>query len=79
MIGASAGLHVILQIHSHWLEEDLTAIARKEGIRVSPATGFYLDETPGQKQFIVGFGGIKLNCINEGIGLLHHIWTPMLQ
>ncbi|RUT40493.1 PLP-dependent aminotransferase family protein [Paenibacillus anaericanus] len=79
VIGASAGLHVILQIHSHWSEEDLTAIARKEGIRVSPATGFYLDETPGQKQFIVGFGGIKLNCINEGIGLLHHIWTPMLQ
>lgn len=78
--GDSAGLHVVLQVCSSLPEADLLRLAQEAGIRVASAA-FFWNPPPGtdRKSFMVGFGGIPMDRIDEGIALLKKVWSPVLD
>ncbi|MMZ60344.1 HTH-type transcriptional regulatory protein GabR [compost metagenome] len=79
ILGHHAGMHLVVQIHSEHSEVELLNIAKEAGIRVASAA-FYWNtrKETEQKTFIIGFGGISIELIDEGISLLREVWSPYL-
>lgn len=79
VIGESAGLHLVLGIKSEQPESVLIRMAVEAGIHISSAA-FYWEKVPegAQKRFIIGFGGIEIDRIDEGIRRLKEVWSPVL-
>ncbi|MFP4974142.1 PLP-dependent aminotransferase family protein [Paenibacillus sp. CN-4] len=78
--GDSAGLHVVLQVCSSLPEAYLLGLAQEAGIRVASAA-FFWNPPPEtvRKSFMVGFSGIPLERIDEGIALLQKVWSPYMM
>ncbi|MDU4694898.1 MULTISPECIES: MocR-like pyridoxine biosynthesis transcription factor PdxR [Paenibacillus] len=78
--GDSAGLHVILSLRSRLPEAQLLQMARQAGVRIASAA-FFWNAPPEteQKSFMLGFGGIAAEQIDEGVARLHQAWSPYLQ
>ncbi|MFD2446492.1 PLP-dependent aminotransferase family protein [Bacillus sp. CGMCC 1.16607] len=69
--GLYGGFHLILQIDHVKTVEELVLIAQQEGIRVAKA---FHNKDVEKKEFILGFGGIPEEKIDEGIKKLNHVW-----
>lgn len=79
ILGDSAGLHIILEVRSPLPEAELIALADQAGVRVSSAAFFWnKPEERIEKRFMIGFGGIDMDLIDEGIRLLLDTWAPHL-
>ncbi|MBB6634200.1 PLP-dependent aminotransferase family protein [Cohnella thailandensis] len=80
VMNAEAGLHLILKIRTPASEQEMVDAVRPYGIRVAAATPFYSDDKSqsGEKKFIIGFGGIELEKIEEGICRLRELWSRYL-
>lgn len=79
ILGDSAGLHIILEVRSPLPEAELIALADQAGVRVSSAAFFWnKPEERIEKRFMIGFGGIDMDLIDEGIRLLRDTWAPHL-
>lgn len=78
--GDSAGLHVILSVKSRLPEARLLQLAEQAGVRVASAA-FFWNAPPEmeRKSFMLGFGGIAPERIDEGVARLHQAWLPYLQ
>ncbi|MFY0544386.1 PLP-dependent aminotransferase family protein [Brevibacillus sp. H7] len=75
VIGKGAGLHVLLRINSPHSERELTRMAKSAGIRISPASYTWMQPPEEErKEFFVGFGGLSLQEIEQGIKLLFQVW-----
>lgn len=75
IIGKGAGLHVLLRVNSPHSEQELAMMAKRAGIRMSPASFTWLrppKEEP--KEFFIGFGGLAPDEIERGIKLLYEVW-----
>jgi len=73
--GTDAGFHVILTIDHVLTETELAASARDVGIMVAPMSFTWWDKSqPRALEFMIGFGGIPEDRIEEGIHLLHKVW-----
>ena len=71
--GDSAGMHVLLSIPHHLSEQQLHAKAVAEGLPIQPITRYML--TPllyAHPTFILGFGGIPLESIENAAHALMH-------
>lgn len=75
IIGKDAGFHLLLQVDSPQTEEELIESAKSAGIRISSAAFTWL-QPPKQmpKEFFIGFGGIAMDKIEEGIKRLKEAW-----
>jgi GntR family transcriptional regulator/MocR family aminotransferase len=75
--GQNAGLHIVLHVKSNCPANTLIACAEKAGIKVY-ATSSYLSQnkTACSLPILLGFGGLSLNDIKQGIKLLHKAWLP---
>jgi GntR family transcriptional regulator/MocR family aminotransferase len=75
IIGRDAGFHLLLRVNSPYSEKELLQLARGAGIRISSATYTWL-HSPVQerKEFLLGFGGIEIDRIEEGIKRLKEVW-----
>lgn len=79
IIGKGAGLHVLIRVNSTLSERELSQIAKTEGIRISPA--FFTWERHVEQlpvEFFVGFGGMDLPDIKQGIKRLQDVWSGLL-
>ncbi|TCZ78730.1 PLP-dependent aminotransferase family protein [Paenibacillus albiflavus] len=73
--GTDAGFHVILTIDHALTEAELVAKARDAGIMIAPMSFTWWDKSqPKALEFMIGFGGIPEDRIDEGIRLLHKVW-----
>lgn len=76
IFGANAGLHLILNVNNGMSEEELIALARKEGIKVYGISQYYFEADPlGHHQMLLlGFATLKLNEIPEAVEILKRVW-----
>lgn len=74
VIGQGAGLHVVLMLpntlHS---EAKILDRARQKGIRLFPFSEFYVDGQPDATTLLLGFGGMNISEIEQGIAILSQI------
>ncbi|MFJ7668730.1 PLP-dependent aminotransferase family protein [Lysinibacillus sp. NPDC097195] len=73
IIGENAGLHIIVKLPKRLSEQDAIHLAHAVGINVYPcSTSFQLPSEHGM--IIIGYGGLALEEIDEGIALLASVW-----
>lgn len=75
VLGQGAGLHVVLQLADHSLNEaGLIDLAQSRGIRLLPFSATHASGEPASLKFLIGFGGMDIGDIEKGIELLYRIW-----
>lgn len=83
VLNPHAGFHLILSLRATASEQEMIQAAKSGGIRVASASAFYADqaacERRKRKRFLIGFGGIAGQRIEEGAAQLRQIWEPYLQ
>lgn len=76
VLGHSAGLHILLAVHTKQCEAELIAAAWEAGIRVySSGRNWMTAPDMELPRIIVGFGGMEEDDIREGIRLLAKAWS----
>lgn len=80
VMNAEAGLHIILKLKTPASEKEMVDAVRPYGIRVAAAAPFYSGDKcqSEERKFIIGFGGIELERIEEGVCRLRELWDPYL-
>lgn len=75
VIGASSGLHLLLEPGNGMTERELIASAEKAGVRVYPVEEFYMHQ-PEQApaRVLLGYAGLSEGEIGEGIKRLAEAW-----
>src|SRR5512140_1726084 len=75
IIGQGAGLHVVLQLTGPSLDErELIHRAQNKGIRLFPFSATYVNGELDSSKFLLGFGGMSPDELEQGIELLFKIW-----
>lgn len=78
--GQNAGLHVVIKINSDKTADELVHIAKTSGVQVYSTTNNWVykqkEETP---LILLGFGGLSIEEIQEGIERLHEAWLPFYR
>ncbi|MBY0122785.1 PLP-dependent aminotransferase family protein [Bacillus sp. S/N-304-OC-R1] len=75
VIGKNAGFYILLQVHSDKSERELLQRAIDSGIRISSTSFTWLNtKETDSKEFLIGFSGIELEKIEEGIKVLSEAW-----
>ncbi|APG26566.1 GntR family transcriptional regulator [Syntrophotalea acetylenivorans] len=71
VIGQGAGLHIILEL-AESLNDELAFVerAKQKGLRLLPFSEFYVSSQTEGNKLMLGFGGMKINDIPEGIETL---------
>jgi GntR family transcriptional regulator/MocR family aminotransferase len=78
--GQDAGLSVTLEVNSRLSADELAQEAERAGIRVYPTTGKWLHPPQNRPPaFQLGFGGLTVEQIEEGIRQLYRCWKPFLE
>jgi GntR family transcriptional regulator/MocR family aminotransferase len=73
-IGQGAGLHVVLQLSGNTPgETEIIGRALRKGIRLFPFSDFYVTGEPDSTKLLLGFGGMTLSEIEQGIALLSKV------
>ncbi len=75
VIGASSGLHLLLEPNNGMTEQELIASAEQAGVGVYPVEEFYMNQ-PEQApaRVLLGYAGISEEEIGEGIKRLAEAW-----
>lgn len=75
MAGEQAGMHVSLTINHPQNAQQLSIIAKKHHIRISPLSQYMLTNTDDdQHQLLLGFGGLAEQQIEHAIETLFDVW-----
>lgn len=74
VVGQGVGLHVVLQLSGPTpAEKEIVERALQEGIQLLPLSNFYVAGRPDATTLMLGFGGIAIGEIEQGITLLSRI------
>jgi GntR family transcriptional regulator/MocR family aminotransferase len=77
IIGKDAGFHLVLRVRHDQPVEQLVSSAKSAGVRITPMSYTWWDKQSSEElEFIIGFGGIALDVIDEGIRALKDAWYP---
>ncbi|CAM3987151.1 MocR-like pyridoxine biosynthesis transcription factor PdxR [Saccharibacillus endophyticus] len=78
IIGAAAGLHLLLKPNNGMTEQESIGAAEKWGVRVYPAADCYIDpsdvSSPVKTQVLLGYAGLNEAAIEEGVKRLAIAW-----
>lgn len=78
--GQDAGLHIVIKVNSTLDADELVEIAQSAGVRVYSTTDMWLNKPNTYPPMILlGFGGLSIEEIQEGIHQLHAAWKPYYQ
>lgn len=72
--GNNAGLHLLLSVHNGMEEPALIAAAKTKGVMVYPVSHYYAAPPAKTNCVLLGFGGLSLDEITEGVRLLREAW-----
>ncbi|HXV20540.1 MAG TPA: PLP-dependent aminotransferase family protein [Desulfuromonadales bacterium] len=71
VIGQGAGLHVVLELTDGLTNEaGLIDRAKQKGCRLLPFSDFFASGSPGTNKLLLGFGGVSINEIPQGVQTL---------
>ncbi|WDU79856.1 MULTISPECIES: PLP-dependent aminotransferase family protein [Lysinibacillus] len=73
VIGEKSGLHIVIKLPQHLTESRAIQLAQEVGVQVYPCSTSYQNGT-NETMIIIGYGGLTLQQINEGIALLASVW-----
>jgi len=74
VIGQGAGLHVVLMLpDSLHSEAEIIDRTRQKGIRLFPFSEFHVVGQPKTTTLLLGFGGMSISEIEQGIAILSQI------
>lgn len=78
VLGADAGLHFLLQLDDPRSEEELTALAAREGVGVYPLSRYYLTSPPKDRlpTFVLGYARLQTEEIPSACVHLARAWYP---
>jgi GntR family transcriptional regulator/MocR family aminotransferase len=73
--GGNAGMHILIEVQSHFSDEELEKLAEGIGVRIYPLSKYYIDgngmeESP---KILLGYGGLKEKEIERGLKELDKI------
>lgn len=68
--GENAGLHLLLTAGNGMGEREMVRRAAEKGVRVYGLSESMVEEAPDSRTVLLGFGGVGLNEIRDGAGLL---------
>jgi GntR family transcriptional regulator/MocR family aminotransferase len=76
-LGEPAGHHLTLRVQNGMTEQELTAAAKAQGVRVYPVSPYFLGQVPEEYRttVLLGFGGLGDAEIRQGAELLRAAWT----
>lgn len=75
VIGADAGMHILLRVKSSYNETELIAKARNNSVGIYPASIYWANEVNRPQDVVmIGFSSIPLERIDEGIKRLKESW-----
>ncbi|WP_027400323.1 MocR-like pyridoxine biosynthesis transcription factor PdxR [Anaerovorax odorimutans] len=76
IMGADAGLHLLLNISNGMTEEELVESALKKGIKVYGISKYYVDKSKIKKipTILIGYATMNEKEIAEAVKLLHEAW-----
>ncbi|OWR32588.1 GntR family transcriptional regulator [Saccharibacillus sp. O23] len=75
VIGASSGLHLLLEPNNGMTEQELIASAEQAGVRVYPVEEFHMNRPEqAQARVLLGYAGLSEEEIGEGIKRLAEAW-----
>ena len=75
VLGANAGLHLLLKINNGMTEEELVKNAQDKGIKVYGLSNYYLKKTETDiPQVVLGYGSMTEENIVEATKLLKEGW-----
>ncbi|MDU5142596.1 MAG: PLP-dependent aminotransferase family protein [Paenibacillus dendritiformis] len=73
--GTDAGFHMLMRFESPHSDQELVRRAREAGIRLASAAFTWLrPPAESRQEFFLGFGGIPIDRIDEGICRLSEVW-----
>ncbi|WP_219838152.1 PLP-dependent aminotransferase family protein [Paenibacillus sp. R14(2021)] len=75
---SSSGLHLELTVETEVDAAALIELARQAGVLVYGSQDSGVDATGKEARIYLGFGGIKVNEMEQGIRLLKHAWSTVL-
>ncbi|MFC9541357.1 PLP-dependent aminotransferase family protein [Lysinibacillus sp. NPDC056959] len=73
VIGEKSGLHIVMKLPKRLSEQEAIRLAQKKGIQVYPCSTSYQHNSE-HAMVIIGYGGLTLEQIQEGIALLATVW-----
>ncbi|KOP71450.1 GntR family transcriptional regulator [Lysinibacillus sp. FJAT-14745] len=73
VIGEKSGLHIVMKLPKRLSEQNAIRLAQEVGIKVYPCSTSY-QQVSKHAKVIIGYGGLTLEQINEGIALLATVW-----
>jgi GntR family transcriptional regulator/MocR family aminotransferase len=76
IIGANAGLHLVLKVNNGMPEEQLIQRAKERGVQVYGVSRYFSNSVPAEYQDVVvlGFATMNLSKITPAIALLKRAW-----
>lgn len=77
IINGLGGLHVVMKVNGIYQEQELLKIARSHGVNlISMSETCYCKEIKKENEntFLLGFGGLSMTEIEQGINLLSNAW-----
>ena len=75
IIGADAGLHILLKINNGMNEEQLVSSALKAGIRVYGLSRYYLEDCDTSRSIVLlGYAALTEDKIKKAIRILDKVW-----
>ncbi|WP_397537967.1 PLP-dependent aminotransferase family protein [Rummeliibacillus pycnus] len=74
IIGEKSGLHIVLKLPNSLSEKEAIERAFSAEVKVYPCTSSYQQST-NQQLVIIGYGGLSLEQIEEGIMRLKKVWS----
>ncbi|KEK24185.1 PLP-dependent aminotransferase family protein [Bacillus gaemokensis] len=78
--GQDAGLHIVIEVKSSKDVDDLVKIAEDSGVKVYSITNNWFEKQVDYPRLILlGFGGLSIQEIEQGIKHLHAAWSPFYK
>lgn len=74
IIGEKSGLHILMTVHNRMSEAELLKAAQAKQVKVYPTSIYFAREKSFKNTILLGYGGLSVSDIDEGIRLLNKAW-----
>ncbi|WP_348982422.1 PLP-dependent aminotransferase family protein [Desulfosporosinus sp. HMP52] len=77
VVGESAGNHLLINLITENSERQMCSAAIENGVKVYPISDYFIGEVISKYEntFLLGFGALSKNEIEEGVKLLYKAWV----
>jgi GntR family transcriptional regulator / MocR family aminotransferase len=66
ILGENAGLHLMVQFHTDFSDQEVVAKAAERGVKLVTAQRYYL-KNAGKSEFVIGYSNLSEEKISEGV------------